>query len=47
MDKVKTIITYSGLFIFFAVIGLIVYLNIKDVRQRGALEQATDRKSVV
>lgn len=45
MDKVKTIITYSGLFIFFAVIGLIVYLNIKDDRQRGALEQATPQRA--
>lgn len=45
MNKVKTVITYSGLIIFLAVIGLIVYLNIKDARQRGALEQTTPQRA--
>lgn len=45
MNKVKTIITYSGLFIFLAIIGVIVFLNIRDARQRGALEQATPQRA--
>lgn len=46
MNKVKTIITYTGLFIFLAVIGLIVYLNIREARQRTALEQTTPQRVI-
>jgi len=45
MNKVKTIITYTGLFVFLVIVGLIIYLNVKEARQRGALEQATPQRA--
>lgn len=47
METAKKVITYLGLALFLAVVGIIIYINVRDAQEQKKPKQPTPTRSVV